>query len=384
MLEVANGLEFERDLAGDNTLRLPCTASRFWRARSDADVIDGLRQANEQEWPLTVLGGGSNLLLPPRLHGLVLAPDIEGVSFTPQQGDLVEVVAGAAMRWHALVIACVERGLWGIENLALIPGWVGAAPIQNIGAYGVELADVLSWVELVDRRDARCYRLTRDECRLGYRDSIFKGELANQVVITRVCLALSRHPAPRLDYGVLNERVTAPLTPGAVVDAVCAIRREKLPDPRELPNAGSFFKNPVVSRAKAERLAAESPAMPRYPQADDHVKLAAGWLIDQCDLKGWRQGAFGVHHQQALVLVHFGGGSLDELLAFAAGIVERVSTRFGVALEREPRLIDEQALSQHGAVDHRAAKPEPKPGESGGGVASGDAFSLPGSARPER
>ncbi|WP_110664910.1 UDP-N-acetylmuramate dehydrogenase [Salinicola halophilus] len=354
MLEAARGLEFERDLSHANTMGLPATAARFWRARSDRDVAEGLRQANEHDWPLTVLGGGSNLLLPPRIEGLVISPDIEGVEFVGQADGRVNVIAGAAVRWHDLVAACVERNLWGLENLALIPGWVGAAPIQNIGAYGVELADRLSWVELIDRRDAECYRLTRDECQLGYRDSRFKRELTNRVVITRVCLTLSRRPMPRLDYGVLSQRVTAPLTPRAVFDAVCAIRREKLPDPRELPNAGSFFKNPLVSETTAAALAIESPGMPTYRQASGDVKLAAGWLIDQCGLKGWRQGAFGVHEHQALVLVHLGGGSLAGLLAFAEEIVQRVKARFDVVLEREPRLVAELGVPKHGAIEHGA------------------------------
>ncbi len=343
MLEAANGLEIGRDLTRANTLALPSVAERFWRARSEQDVMHGLRLANEHDWPLTVLGGGSNLLLPPHIAGLTLCPDLDGLSFRAAAGDRVDVEVGAGVVWHTLVEACVERELWGLENLALIPGLAGAAPIQNIGAYGVELGDVLEWVELIDRRDGRRRRLGRDECGLGYRDSVFKRELANRVVITRLGLGLSWRPRPRLDYGALDQRV--PPSPSArdVFEAVCAIRREKLPDPVALPNAGSFFKNPVVSRQRADMLAAMHPDMPRYPQPNGDVKLAAAWLIEQCGLKSCRDGAFGVHDRQALVLVHFGGGTLDELLAFADRVAGAVRARFDIALEREPRQAGEPA-----------------------------------------
>ncbi|OHY97532.1 UDP-N-acetylmuramate dehydrogenase [Salinicola sp. MIT1003] len=338
-----DGLEVDHDLSDANTLALPSRAARFWRARTEGEVVQGLQLANEHGWEMTVLGGGSNVLLPRRIEGLTLRADLEDVSFASGRGDAVHVEVGAGVGWHALVESCVERELWGIENLALIPGLAGAAPIQNIGAYGVEIADVLDWVELVDRRDGRRHRLDREACELGYRDSVFKRELANQVVITRLGLTLSSRPAPKLDYGALSEHVTAPASARDVFTAVCAIRREKLPDPARTPNAGSFFKNPFVSEAQASRLLSRMPSMPHYPQPDGRVKLAAGWLIDQCGLKGYRQGSFGVHDRQALVLVHFGGGTLEGLLAFADQIVEVVHARFEVALEREPRWVGERS-----------------------------------------
>ncbi|WFF43105.1 UDP-N-acetylmuramate dehydrogenase [Salinicola endophyticus] len=336
-----DALEHARDLSHANTMALPCIAERFWCAQDSASVAAALRLANANDWPLTVLGGGSNLLLPARLAGLTLVPELPDITFAPGEGESVVVEVGAGVSWHALVTACVERGLWGIENLALIPGLAGAAPIQNIGAYGVELSDVLLWVEFVDRRDGQCHRLASTACGLGYRDSIFKRELANQVVITRLALRLSRRAHPQLGYGVLAERVSK--SPGLeeIFSAICAIRREKLPDPRELPNAGSFFKNPVVSASSAAQLTQRYPELPCYPQPDGRVKLAAGWLIERCGLKGWRQGAFGIHARQALVLVHFGGGDLAELLAFSAAIAERVHATFGVTLVREPRQVHE-------------------------------------------
>ncbi|OLO03540.1 MULTISPECIES: UDP-N-acetylmuramate dehydrogenase [Salinicola] len=342
MREVFSTLEADQDLSHANTMALPSLAEYLWRARNERDVGQGLQLANERGWDLTVLGGGSNLLLPRRIGGLTLCADIDEIAFSSGAGDAVHVEVGAGVGWHSLVEACVERELWGIENLALIPGRVGAAPIQNIGAYGVEIADVLDWVELVDRRDGKSHRLDREACELGYRDSIFKRELANQVVITRLGLTLSSRPRPRLDYGALSQHVGVSGSAREVFAAVCAIRREKLPDPSDLPNTGSFFKNPLVSGSQASRLLSEFPAMPHYPQADGRVKLAAGWLIDQCGLKGYRQGAFGVHDRQALVLVHFGGGVLAELLAFAGRIVDAVHARFAVTLEREPRCVGER------------------------------------------
>lgn len=328
----------EHDLSGANTLGLPCVAERFAAPGSVAELRETLARAAAETWPLTLLGGGSNLILPARLPGLVVQPALTGWWLEPVGEDGVRVHAEAGVDWHRLVMALAERGLWGTENLALIPGHCGAAPIQNIGAYGVELGDVLEAVHLLHLDDGREAVLSAEECDFAYRDSVFKRELYGRVVITRLVLRLSRTPRPRLDYGDLASRVGDAHSPLAVAEAVCAVRREKLPDPLQLGNAGSFFQNPRVPAAAAERLLREAPALPHFPQPDGRVKLAAGWLIEQCGLKGWRDGHFGVHDRQALVLVHFGGGTAEELLAFAARVAERVEARFGVTLEREPRL----------------------------------------------
>lgn len=337
-------LQVDHDLGHANTLALPSRAERFWLARRECDVVRGVELANRHDWDLTVLGGGSNVLLPPVVGGLTLRAELDDVSFMAGEGGAVHVEVGAGVDWHALVQRCVARELWGIENLALIPGLAGAAPIQNIGAYGVEIGDVLDWVELVDRRDGQRRRLRREACELGYRDSVFKRELANQIVITRLGLTLSTRPSPKLGYGALGDRVADPSSAQAIFEAICAIRQEKLPDPLVTPNAGSFFKNPLVSRSLADRLLSAAPSMPHYPQPDGRVKLAAGWLIDQCGLRGFREGAFGIHDRQALVLVHFGGGSLEELLSFSEKIVGAVRAAFGVVLEREPRGIQTAAI----------------------------------------
>ena len=333
-------LQPDHDLSRANTLGLPCVAERY----AAPDTLDALRDAldlaQRRHWSLTVLGGGSNLILPERLGGLVVQPAMRRW-WLEEQGESVLVHAEAAMDWHELVMALARLGLWGTENLALIPGHCGAAPIQNIGAYGVELSDVLEAVHLVHLEDGREAVLTAADCAFGYRDSVFKAALDGRVVITRLVLRLSRTPRPRLGYGDLARRLDAEPSALAVAQAVCAIRREKLPDPAVLGNAGSFFKNPMVSGEHARQLLAEHPAIPHFPQPDGRVKLAAGWLIDRCGLKGWREGHFGVHDRQALVLVHFGGGSADEILAFAGEVASRVRERFGVTLEREPRLARE-------------------------------------------
>ncbi|AMD00260.1 UDP-N-acetylmuramate dehydrogenase [Halomonas chromatireducens] len=327
----------DHDLSRANTLGLPCVAEAFAAPHRTPALQALLLQATQQDSPVTVLGGGSNLILPERLSGLVLQPAL-GDWWLEETPNQVLVHAGAGVNWHTLVMALAADGLWGIENLALIPGHCGAAPIQNIGAYGVELCDVLEAVHLIHMDDAREQVLTPEECAFGYRDSIFKHELAGRVVITRLVLRLSRTPHPRLEYGDLASRVGDAPTALQVAEAVCRVRREKLPDPALLGNAGSFFKNPLVSRETADRLLTAYPELPHFTQPDGRIKLAAGWLIERCGLKGWRQGHFGVHDRQALVLVHFGGGSAAELLDFAAAVAGQVAERFGVELEREPRL----------------------------------------------
>ena len=325
------------DLKQANTLGLPCRAEYFAAPATQAELRRLLQLAWERGWPLTLLGGGSNLILPARLRGLVLQPSLH-YWWLQRQGDSTRVHVGAGVEWHALVMALAGKGLWGTENLALIPGHCGAAPIQNIGAYGVELGEVLEAVHVMFVDNGRCVTFTTEECGFGYRDSVFKGRLAGRVVITGLTLRLSRLPSPRLEYGDLAKRVGPRPSPLEVAQAVCAIRREKLPDPTVLANAGSFFKNPVITREKASGLLALWPDMPYFELADGRVKLAAGWLIERSGLKGWRDGHFGVHDRQALVLVHFGGGSAEELLSFSQRVANAVRTRFDVILEREPRV----------------------------------------------
>lgn len=330
-------IEHNVDLSASNTLGLACIAERVATPRCRAALSALVRDGHTGRGPLTLLSGGSNLILPERLPGLTLRPAMTQWWIEPRGNDAY-VHVGAGVNWHGLVMALAERGWWGLENLALIPGHCGAAPVQNIGAYGVELADALESLTLMHLEDGRFQRLGVDECDFGYRESLFKGELDGRVVITDLTLRVSRAGRARLGYGDLASRLSPTPTPWEVAEAVCAVRREKLPDPAELGNAGSFFKNPVVDGDRAQALRQAHPDMPHFALAEGDVKLAAGWLIDQCGLKGWRSGHFGVHERQALVIVHHGGGSAQELLAVAAQVAGHVRDRFGIELEREPRL----------------------------------------------
>lgn len=327
------------ELGAANTLGLACRAERFAALANIDDARQVLGEARRNGWPVSVLGGGSNLILRPWLPGLVVQAGFADWWLEPLDADTLRVHVEAGMNWHSLVEALAARELWGSENLALIPGCVGAAPIQNIGAYGVELADLLESVHLVYLDDGREAVLSRDECAFAYRDSVFKHALDSRVLITRLTLRLSTRPTLRLGYGDLSARLGPAPSASEVVAAVSQVRREKLPDPAVLGNAGSFFKNPLISAKRARALLAEYPAMPHFPLAEGTVKLAAGWLIDQCGLKGLREGRVGVHDRQALVLVNHGGASVEDVLALARRVADTVAARFGVMLEREPRLL---------------------------------------------
>ncbi|WP_106477097.1 UDP-N-acetylmuramate dehydrogenase [Phytohalomonas tamaricis] len=326
-------------LTDANTLGFSALASRYVEVATLDEACQALALARRYCWPLTVLGGGSNVIMQHYLSGLVLRPvgQARWIEALDDKRALLHVEAGVP--WHTLVVELAQAGWWGTENLALIPGCTGAAPIQNIGAYGVELADVLEAVHIVHLEDGRYEILTREACCFGYRDSIFKHALQDRVVIVRVVLRLEREPKPRLEYGGLSQRVPVKPIPIDIVDAICALRREKLPDPAVLGNVGSFFKNPVVAESLASRLYQSYPDMPIYPTVTGDAKLAAGWLIERCGFKGYREQHVGVHDRQALVLVHHGGGNARELLDLAERIKLAVYECFGVMLEPEPRVI---------------------------------------------
>lgn len=304
----------------------------------DLDLIFG--KGRPERW--YVLGGGNNILFTRRFEGTLIKPAATGITVIGENADTVTLRAEAATDWDRMVAWCVERGLWGAENLSLIPGTVGASPVQNIGAYGAEAAGIIYRVHLYDTLRREHVTLEKADCRFAYRDSIFKHEMRGRTVITAVELRLGKHPSPNLAYGDLKAQVEA--RGGASIanirDAVCAIRRSKLPDPDTLGNAGSFFKNPVVDNATAERLREEDPACPVYPvSAHGMCKLAAGWLIDRAGLKGFRMGRVGVHERQALVLVNFGGATGNEVIALARYVQDRVFDRFGVRIEPEVNIL---------------------------------------------
>ncbi len=336
-------LEQGVDLQLRNTLRLPGHARWFARVTDPETIPELLAWADRQELTVQVLGGGSNVVLRSDLEGLVLGMAIHERQWQMLDDDVAILSLGAGENWDAVVRYATAVGYRGLENLALIPGTVGAAPIQNIGAYGRELSDLFESLDAWDRREGRFRTLEITECGFGYRDSLFKRE-PERFVITRVRLRLSRSLPYRLDYGELMGEVAdypdpeADLTPEMIADMVSRIRLAKLPDPAVLPNAGSFFKNPVVDRSTGEALRARFPGLVAHPDPGG-LKLAAGWLIDQCGWKGHREAHVGVHSKQALVLIHHGEGTGAELLALAERIQADVLGRYGVSLEIEPRVI---------------------------------------------
>lgn len=288
-----------------------------------------------------VLSGGNNVLFTEDYDGLLLTPVARQITILEERGETIRVRAEAGVEWDDLVEWAVERGLWGVENLSLIPGKAGAAPVQNIGAYGCEAADTIRRVEMFCVETATMLTLDAAHCGFGYRESVFKHALKGRVVITAVELELSRLPRPRLGYGDVEREVEARggATLRNIREAVCAIRRSKLPDPAVLGNAGSFFKNPVVEAPVAGALLAEYPDMPHYPAPEGRVKLAAGWLIDRAGLKGHREGNVGVHERQALVLVNYGGATGGEVIAFAHRVRQRVRERFGIEIDTEVNIL---------------------------------------------
>lgn len=336
-------LQRDVDLQPLNTLAVPATAERFCSVATLAELQEVLATARDEGLPLHVLGGGSNVVLHSRLDGLVVQIGIKGREVQHLTEAEVTVRVGAGENWHELVEWCLDQGFHGLENLALIPGTVGAAPVQNIGAYGVEIFRFIERVEGLSLPDGSSMSLGPEDCEFAYRDSVFKNRLRGRFIITAVVLRLPRLFAPDISYPALGDALVGEVTARAVFEAVCRVRRSKLPDPQVTPNCGSFFKNPIVPWALYESLRQHYPAMPSYavpphPGADPQRKLAAAWLIDQA---GWRGRSFArikVHEHQALVLTNPERAAADAVLAAAAAIRADVEARFGVALEMEPQI----------------------------------------------
>jgi UDP-N-acetylmuramate dehydrogenase len=330
-----------------NTFGLPAVAHTLVRVAADADVRRVVDHPELGRAHKLILGAGSNLILSRDPDAVVVKVEIMGRRLLGDDGDAFVVEAGAGETWHDLVHWTLEQGWPGLENLALIPGTVGAAPVQNIGAYGVELRERFHSLDAVDLVTGRSVTLDAAACRFGYRDSVFKhggfGGLAGKSVITRLRLRLPKRWRAVLGYLDLERKVheTGITQPSAqqICDWVCAIRRGKLPDPREIGNVGSFFKNPVVSAEQCKDIIARDPHIVHYPLADGSYKLAAGWLIDACGWKGKSIGRAGVYDKQALVLVNRGGASGAEVLMLARAIQESVYGRFGIRLEPEPVVV---------------------------------------------
>lgn len=322
-----------------NSFGVDVRAQLFAEAHSDDDVREALAYATVHDVPLLVIGGGSNLLLTADIAALVLRMATRGIRVLSDDGSRVVIEAEAGEPWHPFVLHTLALGFSGLENLSLIPGTVGAAPMQNIGAYGVEIKDVFAGLTALDRQTGELRDFSLEECNFAYRDSLFKQQPGRWLIL-RVRFKLDRGAQLHLEYGPVRQRLTEQgieqPTPSDVSRAICSIRSEKLPDPALLGNAGSFFKNPLVSAAQVAQIKQEHPDVVAYAQADGQMKLAAGWLIERAGWKGFRDGDAGVHKLQALVLVNYGTATGLQLLSLAQRIQKDIAERFNVELEMEP------------------------------------------------
>ena len=325
-----------------NSFGIDASARYFVEVVNQEEVAAFVAEPHFADQPLLILGGGSNLLLRHNFEGVVLKVGFSGIELLREDNDHYFLEVGAGENWHGLVMHCVSNGYAGIENLSLIPGNVGAAPMQNIGAYGVELKDVFEKLEATEIRSGESREFSIDECQFGYRDSIFKNELRGKYMITSVTLRLSKAAHLNTAYGAIEEELKSmnvgEVDINSISQAVINIRSSKLPDPDELGNAGSFFKNPIISEEEFLRLKSAHADVVSYP-SDTGVKIAAGWLVDQCGWKGKRIGDVGVHENHALVLANYGNATGDEVYNLSEEILNSVRTKFNISLEREVNVV---------------------------------------------
>ncbi|WP_425918406.1 UDP-N-acetylmuramate dehydrogenase [Acinetobacter sp. TSRC1-2] len=326
-----------------NTLSLDATASHYLKVQSQQELVDALNYARQQQLNVLILSGGSNMLLPEHIHALVLHMDIQGIEYLAEDEHSKTVRVGAGQVWHDFVLWTTENHLYGLQNLALIPGLVGASPVQNIGAYGVEAGEFIESVEVYDRQLEKFSIILAADCDFSYRHSIFKDD-PNRFVITHVTFKLLKHAHLMLNYGDLKQAVGDQQTAENLQKQVIQIRQSKLPDPKEYANVGSFFKNPIVSEQLYDHLALSFPNLPHYPQAQGGIKIAAGWLIDQSGWKGKQLGMVGMFHKQALVLVNYDQATLADVKATYHAVQQDVQQKFNILLEPEPVLFDETGL----------------------------------------
>ena len=325
-----------------NTFGIDASAKRFAIIRDEKDIKIILDQYKDDS--LFILGGGSNVLLTKDFDGLVIKNEIQGFNTIEDNKDYAIIESGAGEVWHEFVIKCINKNLGGIENLSLIPGNVGASPMQNIGAYGVEIKDVFEYLDAYHIKDKKMQRFNAQECKFGYRESVFKNELKGQYIICRVAFKLTKKHDLKTSYGAIENELRSmnKINPSIkdVSDAVINIRQSKLPDPKQIGNAGSFFKNPIVSTELLNEIQSKYADIPNYPATQNKVKLAAGWLIEKAGWKGRTYDErYGVHKLQALVLVNYNDSKGDEILKLSALIIEDVKAKFNVTLEREVNIL---------------------------------------------
>lgn len=333
-------VEANVQLGSLNTLKLECIAECYVQVSTTGELQEALSEARLRSANINVLGGGSNLILNRYLPGMTIHMGLKGRELLGESADDVVVRLQAGEEWHETVLWANAEGYFGLENLALIPGSVGAAPVQNIGAYGVEIAQMIECVHVVDVRSGDIRALTADECCFSYRDSLFKTSEGKHLIIWAVDLRLSKRPVVNTSYPALREAVphhTA--TPFAVLTAVIAVRQSKLPDPSVEANVGSFFKNPIVDRVTAEHLKGEYPDMPQYPVDANTVKLSAAWMIDQLGWRGVEEFGVSVSEKHALVVINRSARYASEVIEFTDKITSSVSEKYSVSLDREPELV---------------------------------------------
>jgi UDP-N-acetylmuramate dehydrogenase len=321
-----------------NSFGIDVSAAYFASFSSQEELASILTETDNRK-SLLVLGGGSNILFTRNVDGLVLKNEISGISRIGEDEEYYYIKAGAGENWHGFVLHSIENGYAGVENLALIPGSVGASPMQNIGAYGVEIKDVFHSLEAFHIADKMMHQFSNADCGFGYRESVFKHQFKNQFIITSVTYRLRKNPVYNVSYGAITQELEAmnvkELSIQHIAKAVMNIRRSKLPDPAQIGNAGSFFKNPEIDSAVFEKLKLEFPGIVGYPVNNNRIKLAAGWLIEQCGWKGYRKGDAGCHSKQALVLVNYGNADGDAIYELSEAILQSVKNKFAVDLERE-------------------------------------------------
>ena len=336
MLEVRANFQ----LGSLNTLRLDCIAEQYAQVSTTEELQEAVREAQRRSAAVNLLGGGSNLILNRYLPGMTIHMGLQGREILEESEDDIVVRFQAGEDWHETVLWANAEGYFGLENLALIPGSVGAAPVQNIGAYGVEISDLVERVHVVDSRTGNIRCLSAADCCFSYRNSLFKTSEGKHLIISAVELRLSKQPLVNTLYPALQEALPeGRATPAEVLQAVVAIRQSKLPDPSIEANVGSFFKNPIIERARAERLQAVHPEMPQYPVDSNTVKLSAGWMIDQLGWRGVEEFGVSVSEKHALVVINKSARYASEVIEFTNKIISSVDDGFGVVLCREPELI---------------------------------------------
>ncbi len=325
-----------------NTFAINANASVFGVFSSIGD-LESLLKERTPDQALFILGGGSNILFINDFSGLILKNELRDIQLIREDDEYYYVQASAGENWHNFVLYCLNKNYYGLENLSLIPGCVGASPIQNIGAYGVEIKDVFEELEAYDLQQKQVRIFKHDECGFGYRDSVFKRQYKNRFVILGVTYRLSKHPRLKTSYGVIEQELTkmgvTVITPRAISDAIIRIRSSKLPDPAITGNAGSFFKNPVITQSLYNQIKLTDPSVPGFPAEEGCIKVPAGWLIEQCGWKGYRKGDAGCYDKQALVLVNYGNATGKEIYVLSEEIIQSVLSRFNIQLEREVNIL---------------------------------------------